>query len=331
MVVLRTQSEFGHAPPPQTPYSIISNLPGWDMLERVRDGDMSSMAKAVHIYPRFGPTFAAKEVSRKRCSCKRQLLGKLANARDESQLVGEVAKKVGLGGKGCLVYLNPTMWSYTSSHVHHPQRKEHAISANDLTFKVVDVAGHRLYAVLYEPQHAKALLRSWGTPGIGISIRGAERLLKGMETAIEVPYRPGDDAPEPTWTPEGPEHDLLRQRIVNILHHGAIHPQKVKCQPRDVFLYPSGMGAVFHSKNSIQEYIPGGTNVELGVVFHNTHELLYEESPSGWKLFGTVDKEGLDILEAWLAAGAKVSYTIVEFPGNPTLESVDLQRLKQLV
>jgi cystathionine gamma-synthase len=63
MVVLRTQSDFGHAPPPQTPYSIISNLPGWGMVQGFRDGDMSAMAKVVHIYPRFGPTQFAAMVS----------------------------------------------------------------------------------------------------------------------------------------------------------------------------------------------------------------------------------------------------------------------------
>lgn len=63
MVVLKTQSEFGHAPPPQTPYSIITNLRGWDTAERFRSGDYSDMAKVLHIYPRFTPTFAAREVS----------------------------------------------------------------------------------------------------------------------------------------------------------------------------------------------------------------------------------------------------------------------------
>ena len=63
MVVLKPQSDFGHAPPPQTPYSIISNLPGWGMLRNFRDGDMSPMAKVVHIYPRFGPTHSAAMVS----------------------------------------------------------------------------------------------------------------------------------------------------------------------------------------------------------------------------------------------------------------------------
>lgn len=62
MVVLTTQSEFGHAPPPATPYSIATNLPGWDLVTRVRDGDMSPMASVVHIYPRFGPKHAVAEV-----------------------------------------------------------------------------------------------------------------------------------------------------------------------------------------------------------------------------------------------------------------------------
>jgi cystathionine gamma-synthase len=55
MVILKTQSEFGHAAPPETPYSITSNLPGWNLNKAVRDGDMSCMARVVHIYPRFSP------------------------------------------------------------------------------------------------------------------------------------------------------------------------------------------------------------------------------------------------------------------------------------
>lgn len=230
-----------------------------------------------------------------------------------------------------MVYLNPILWPYTSSHVQNAQRKEHAISPDQLIFRVVDIASHRLYAVLFEPQHTMALIGSWGTPGLNISIRGAERLLKGIDTAVEVPYSAGDAIPKPTWTPEGPVHRQLRQRLVEIFHHGAIDPEKVKCQNKDVFLYPSGMGAVFQSKNVVQEYLPGGTNVELGVTFHNTHELMHEESSSGFKHVGNVDKKSIDEFEAWLEGGAKATYVITELPGNPTLESTDLKRLKQLV
>ncbi|KJZ74939.1 hypothetical protein HIM_05670 [Hirsutella minnesotensis 3608] len=308
MVVLRPVSEFGHAPPPQTPYSIITNIPGWDLLHSIREGDMSSLARLVHIYPRFSPThFAAR-------------LGQ------------EVAKKIGREGMGCMVYLNPIMWKYTAGHVTREQRGVHGIKAEDVTFKVIDVAGHRVYAVLFEPQHEKALMLSWGTPGIGISIRGAECLLKQLHTMMEVPCD-ASDPPEPTWTPEGPAHQALRQRIITFLHRAAIDPEKVQCKTKDVFLYPSGMGAFFHTKNLIQGYRPG-TNVELGIVFHNTHELLQEESLDGWKHIGKVDKNAIDSMEAWLEEeakeGRKVSFAIVEFPGNPTLETLDLHRLKQL-
>lgn len=233
------------------------------------------------------------------------------------------------------MYLDPIMWKYTASHVSHEQRKEFAISPDKLTFKVADVAGHRLYAVLFEPQYTKALMLSWGTPGLGLSIRGAEQLVEKIDSMVEVPFENQDSPPEPTWTPEGPSHEPLRQRIIELLHHGAIDPENVKSQSKDVFLYPSGMGAVFGVKNLIQDYRPGFTNVELGIVFHNTHELLHEESPGGWKHVPKVDKESIDGLEEWLekqkSEGRGATFVIVEYPGNPTLDTPDLPRLKKLV
>lgn len=67
------------------------------------------------------------------------------------------------------MYLDPIMWECTASHVAHKRRREHAISPDKLTRKVVDVAGHRLSCVLYEPQHGKALIcNSLGRPWPGI-------------------------------------------------------------------------------------------------------------------------------------------------------------------
>lgn len=62
MVVLTTQSEFGHAPPPQTPYSIVSNIPLWENSQKLLEGDASIVARLKHIYPRFGPTQYAAQV-----------------------------------------------------------------------------------------------------------------------------------------------------------------------------------------------------------------------------------------------------------------------------
>ena len=203
----------------------------------------------------------------------------------------------------------------------------------DLTIKIFDVAGHRVYAVLFNPAQMLGVIVTWGQPGIGISIRGAEQLLKSVDTMVEVPFEP-DNLLAPTFTPESWAHAGLRSRINELVHRAAIDPVKVTCKSKDVFLYPTGMAAVYHSTNLLLQQRPG-TAVVLGVVFHNTHHHLLEESPNGFKHFGKVDKEGIDGMESWLedekGAGRPVSFVIVEFPGNPTLDSVDLHRLKELV
>jgi cystathionine gamma-synthase len=245
-----------------------------------------------------------------------------------------VNQKLAIEDKMCFLYLNPIMWTYTASHTQNKFRKEFAISSEKLTFKVVDINPdghrHRLYAVLFAPQDMMALKLSWGTPGLGLSIREAEFLLSQADTMTEVPFDNASEPPTPTFTPEVVEHQLLRQRIVDLIQHGAIDPPKIQCQGKDVFLYPSGMAAIFYSKNILQDYRPDGVNVILGVVFYSTDELLQEESRNGYKHFGRVDKKALDEFEAWLESNT-ASYAIIETPGNPTLEFPDLKRVKQLV
>lgn len=224
------------------------------------------------------------------------------------------------------------MWEFTPHHVASEHRDpETAAKPEDLEFRCVDVAGHRLYLVLFDPMKTLGVMLSWGNPGLGLSVRGAEMLLPGIESMVEVPCEP---VPEPTWTPEGPAHQGLKERIVELLQHAAINPAKVTCAPKDVYLYPTGMGGVFHTTNLLMEYRPG-TVVVAGIAFHNTYHHLVEESPHGWKHNGRVDKQGLDDLESWLegekAEGRPVSYVLVEAPGNPTLDTPDLPRMKKLV
>ena len=204
----------------------------------------------------------------------------------------------------------------------------------DIELRCVDVAGHRLYLILYNRMQTPGIMLTWGNAGLGLSIRGAEQLLKDVDGVKEVPYDGQQPPPTPTWTPEGPAHQGLRERISSILHRAAIDPSKVTCKPEDVYLYPTGMGSVYQTSNLLLKYRPG-TIVVIGIVFHNTHHHLVEECPNGIKHFGAVDESGLDKLEAWLAeeaqAGRPVSYGFVEIPGNPCLDTPDLPRLKKLV
>lgn len=205
---------------------------------------------------------------------------------------------------------------------------------SDITIKVVDVAGHRVYAVFYRPEHAFGVMLSWANPGLGISIRGGEQLLKGVKDMKEVPFETIDQLPEPTWTPESEAHQGLRNSIAELCNRARRQEDAARAKAEDAFLYPTGMAAVYHSARRALECKPG-TIVVLGVVFHNTHHHFVEESPYGYKHIGSVDEAAMDEFETWLEgeakAGKPVSYVFVEFPGNPTLDTPDLARLKHLV
>ncbi|KAF4455468.1 hypothetical protein F53441_2258 [Fusarium austroafricanum] len=310
MVILKTKSEFGHAPPPQTPYSVITNLPGWDVALALREGDPSPMKRVVHIYPRYMPTHYP------------------------AHLGLEIAKHLGHSDKAALVYLNPAIWPHTLRHITHENRGEKRMTTQDVTLKCVDIAGHRVYAILVDPMAMPAMVLTWRNPGLGLSVRGAEDLLNSIDTIKDVSFKVGKDPiPSPTWAPESEAHDALRERIVELLHRAPIDADKVKCAPNDVFLYPTGMAAIFHSSNLLTKHRPG-TIVVLGIIFHNTYHHLLEECPQGITHFGKVDDEGLSAFENWLKQekedGRPVSYAYVEVPGNPTLESPDTCRLKRL-
>lgn len=213
-------------------------------------------------------------------------------------------------------------------------RQDRVLQPHDLTFRCVEVAGHRLYVVLFDPQHVGGVKDTWSNAGLGLSIRGAEQLLRGIDDLHEVPVEDASKPPEPTWTPETDAHAALRDRIVTLVRRAPRDPNApVECSPSDVFLYPTGMGAVYHSVNTVLRYRPG-TVVILGVVFHNSHHHLEEDSPHGFKHIGKVDNDAMDEFELWLddqAHQAKpVSYVLVEFPGNPMLDTPDLDRLTRL-
>ena len=228
------------------------------------------------------------------------------------------------------------MWAYTTRHATaRAHRKEHTLQPADLTFKCVQIADHLLYLVLFDPQHASAVKESWGNVGLGLSVRAAEQLLEGIDNLVEVPVPDANSPPPPTWTPEIDAHGALRDRIASLVNRAPRRAAAaVECAPSDVFLYPTGMGAVHHSVHTVIRHRPG-TVVVLGVVFHNSHHHLLEESPHGFKHVGRVDPEAMDEFEDWLVAqaveGKPVSYVLVEFPGNPTLDTPDLARLKRLV
>ncbi|KAJ4397235.1 hypothetical protein N0V93_001459 [Gnomoniopsis smithogilvyi] len=289
-------------------------MPGWDTVIRFRDGDKSIFAKLRSLYPRFSPFGPAR------------------------QLAAALVEKLGAvaGQSGLLMFLDPATFSAHEVYGLSDYRKENKLAEGDLTFKVVDVHGVRLYCVIYPLAKTPGTVGIWQNTGTGLSTRASEELVKFVDSEFAVVQWSGDvhDIPQPTYLPECEAHGALRKRIRDLLHRAPIAPEKVKVSEDDVFLYHTGMAAIYRANEALIKRDPG-TILVLGSIFHNTWHL-FEEAPGGMKHFGacTAASGVMDDLEQWAQAhyneGKTISYAFVEFPSNPILVSVDLKRLRDI-
>ncbi|KHE84507.1 PLP-dependent transferase [Neurospora crassa] len=156
-----------------------------------------------------------------------------------------------------------------------------------------------------------------------------------------------EDIPEPTYLPESDAHEKLRERIVALCQR---IPRDIELASRlttkDVFLYTTGMAAVFRLQEAFFKSGRRGPVVALGAVFHSTFHLFEElegttttngeEQVEGFKHFGECEdsEKVMDQLEEYAKGlkekGRTVGYLFVEFPSNPLLVSVDLGRLRKI-
>lgn len=325
---------LGHSLPPQEHHTITLHAPTWDHAVRFRNKDRSLFAQMVSMYPRFAPWAQAS------------ILGK------------QIHSSLGLApDQACLPFTHPDTFVAAKEYAlsHHRKPEDGILSAGELGFRVVDISGTRLYVVVFPAMKMGGIIGLWQNHGTGISTRLAEDLLaslheNGSEGGIvvnEFQATAEDDLqaagiPEGTCLPEVEAHTKLKDRIISLLQRESLAPDAAaKLQAHDVYLYPTGMAAIYYFHRLLVEPGPGkvrpGTVVVLGSVFHNSWHVFEEETAEGeLKHFGNVStKEHLDVLEAWLedekTRGKGVSYMFVEFPSNPILVSADLVRLKGLV
>lgn len=280
------------------------------------------------MYPRFGPWNQAREL----CSV--------------------IHAKLGLGpSQACLPFIHPetvpAAKEFAFSHHRTANEKDGSkLLPGELTFRVVDIAGVRLYVLVFPAAKTSGIIGLWQNHGTGITTRLSQDLLAKIEENPDV-FKvhefeaTGEDAnniplPEATYLPEVEAHSQLRERIAELMKRASITAEAAeKLDADDVYLYPTGMAAIYYLHKILTrevEQTSKGTVVVLGSVFHNSWHVFEEESPNGFKHFGKCETtEELDEIEQWLhqeqKEGRGVSYLFVEFPSNPLLVSVDLGRL----
>jgi len=239
-----------------------------------------------------------------------------------------IGKKLGLpADNGVQFWVAPDALEMAKAYGTSEYRKQLQLAESDLTFKAIEVGGIRLFVVAYHVSKSPAMGGAWQNPGLSVSTRLAESLLPQVESASEIPA----DSP-PSWLPETDAHQALRERIAGLMHRAAIDPDNVEVAAQDVFLYPTGMAAIYRAHLRLQERKPGMVLV-LGSIFHNTYHL-FHEAPCGLQHFGQANGASnvMEQVEEWMEKEKKaVSYCFVEFPSNPLLVSVDLKRLRQIV
>ncbi|KAH7039054.1 cystathionine gamma-synthase [Macrophomina phaseolina] len=97
----------------------------------------------------------------------------------------------------------------------------------------------------------------------------------------------------------------------------------------DVYLYPSGMSAIFNTHRSLMAALGQQKSVSFGFPYIDTLKILEKFGP-GAIFYGFGSSEELDELEKLLDGGEKILALFCEFPGNPLLKAPDLERIRTL-
>ncbi|CUS08075.1 unnamed protein product [Tuber aestivum] len=97
----------------------------------------------------------------------------------------------------------------------------------------------------------------------------------------------------------------------------------------DVYLYPTGMSAIFNTHRMLMVTLGPSKSVCYGFPYIDTLKILERFGP-GCHFYGHGSSEELDDLEQKLESEERILVLFCEFPSNPLLRAPDLQRIKAL-
>lgn len=223
----------------------------------------------------------------------------------------------------------------TSQEMHGDQAIPHeALSVRSFRLEVVsdsttfgdstDVV--TLHGVFCAPALAQQLRIYWRTMGTGISSRFAEDTWKNIRSIREI-----------TTSTRGwsdPNYTILADRIAGLLNRAPIpSPERKPVTRDDVYLYPTGMSAIYHTQKMLNRWKGAGETVVFGFPYELTPKLLdFCGPPVQFYPFGSAEE--LDQLEQYLESkklsNERVQAIWCECPSNPLLRTPNFQRLKQL-
>ena len=185
-----------------------------------------------------------------------------------------------------------------------------------------------LYVVAFPRSSLQAAMGFWRLSGLGISSRLARRILrspvpKNLTQQVQ-------DSAEEAWTPA---HEVICGRIVQLLRRAPLDPWRLEhLTSKDVYLYPSGMSAIFHTHRVLLKW-RNSSSIVFGFTYELTLKMLQTYGP-GCKFYAFGTDEEIDHLEVILkenfGKGTKPQAIWCECASNPLLRTSDLARLRHI-
>lgn len=160
-----------------------------------------------------------------------------------------------------------------------------------------------LHVVVFPVEAFDTAKRYWQHYGNIVSSRLAQATLEGREGSY------GKSAAKKT----------LLTRIAKL----------VGVKSADIRLYPSGMAALSSALECVRAATPGAKTIQLGLPYVDLLRIQTKWGPEA-AFFPVLNDESFEAI-TWQVENGPVAAVFCEFPGNPLLQSVDIERLSALL
>jgi cystathionine gamma-synthase len=208
-----------------------------------------------------------------------------------------------------------------------------SISLRSIEFGTAKIPEHALrlpplYAVVYPPQLSGMATLFWRLTGTGVSSRQAGRCLQALDR-----IRQADGISQPPPPVSHPVYETICNRIARLIERAPVgRSRSSKVSPNAVYLYPSGMSAIYHVHHLLLNW-RGAESVVLGFTYELTIKIIEVFGPSYRLYSGGTDTE-IDELEHHIEGRyrqeSKIQAVWCECPSNPLLRTPNMERLREL-
>ncbi|KAG5981329.1 hypothetical protein E4U55_003080 [Claviceps digitariae] len=319
-------------PIPSVPHAISVQLPKWQDVVDFARGATRVRSIQQGGYPR---SFLHKDIQllHEICVCK------FARAGDACLLLPCTRDAI-----ACEKYIRQSSSSSPSAEQQNGL-KDTEVRVQPLAAQIRNLSGSAtstttvtLCAVFFPKRLLGAGMQFWRLTGLGIPSRMAEDILKGNEKQVGVAIaESADDYDGQREWPSSPAAEeaarAIRHRVAELLERSPVGgPRSPLVSAEDVFLFSTGMAAIYHLTRSLRDW-PG----TKAVVFGFPYELTLKTKQVFGKDcvfygFGTLSE--MELLEDYVYMLSQqdrtVQYVWCECASNPLLQTVDLDRMRRL-